>query len=180
MSSVHADIFGSQASAYIDGATVQVHLPEWSGRIEGRAAALEQLAKLEMFITMTKAVIKGAPGHTTEDPIPGGDDDGGDEYDYSDGDHPYDDEYDDVEGQNDIEDSALDIDGQPIRAADVRRMINAFQRTRWALIQTGIELNKRDQMIRRLEVEIGDCGYAPTYSVTPYGYDVLRDMGLQS
>jgi hypothetical protein len=71
----------------------------------------------------------------------------------------------------------LVVDGQRVTADDVRRMINAFQRTRWALIQTGIELNKRSQIIRRLEVEIGDCGYAPTYSITPKGYDVLREMG---
>ncbi len=73
---------------------------------------------------------------------------------------------------------ALCVDGQMITADDVRRLVNAFQNMRWLFIQSGFELNKAKQDIRRLEAELGDCGYAPVYRITPHGYDVLREMGV--
>lgn len=72
----------------------------------------------------------------------------------------------------------IEVDGQRVTPDDVRRLANLYQQTRWAWILSGIAENKAQQIIRRLEYELSDCGDAPTYSITPKGYELLRELAV--
>lgn len=107
-------------------------------------------------------------------------DDGG-EYDWS-GWYPTPDEQSEETQPTPVEEQCqawIEVDGQRVTPDDVRRLANLYQQTRWAWILSGIAENKAQQIIRRLEeVELADCGYTEICSVTPKGYELLRNMAV--
>ena len=69
------------------------------------------------------------------------------------------------------------IDGQPLTETDIRRLIQLNQAKQREIIRLNIEINHLNQHIVRLEREI-DGGLTAVYSITPKGYDVLRELGM--
>jgi hypothetical protein len=69
------------------------------------------------------------------------------------------------------------IDGQSLTETDIRRLIQLNQAKQREIIRLNIEINHLNQHIVRLEREI-DGGLTAVYSITPKGYDVLRELGM--